>query len=514
VVTVDNSREETFLPQDLHLKSDHYKVLFLILSLTVLRLWILPLRSSLWLDETVTYWAACKGIAAAVARSQFLPGQQFLYIMLTAFVMRIGGSSEIVLRLPSVIATGLTAWLVFRLGKTLFDSETGILAVVVFASLHIIAKEAAVNARPYSIGLLLVVGATLELVEWLRSGRTRAMLAFVLLSAGIAYLQILFTVVYLVFLLYAVYMRWSGKGLVSWKKLLTSSVLISLLLLPLLWNLVHAKRVSAEMSFATVPDATQLLSSFLTPVLGASLLAGLLIGVFLCKGCGASLSGLSRSTGVLLIAWLTVPVFIMYVVARLTLFEVFVPRYFLTAVPALALLIAWMVRSLNPARARIIIAATVAAAAVITFPGGLLHPTAPVKEEDWRSAAALVKAAGISESTPVLVRVGLIDTAKITWDLNIGRDSPLLSPISKYSFPGRIILLPYRLDPAAVNYLSEVYDRVLRPVDRFVVVARTGDTASMIPWLRGWFLAQGFVSSQMGNAEGIAVLRFSRQASR
>src|SRR5262249_12543262 len=131
-------REQSWLSEAFYPHSYH-KVLLVILFLTVLRLWILPLRSSLWLDETVTYWAACKGIATAVARSHFLPGQQFVHVMLTAFVVRIGGSSEIVLRLPSVIATGFTAWLVFRLGKALFDSEAGILAAIVFTSLHIIA---------------------------------------------------------------------------------------------------------------------------------------------------------------------------------------------------------------------------------------------------------------------------------------------------------------------------------------------------------------------------------------
>jgi 4-amino-4-deoxy-L-arabinose transferase-like glycosyltransferase len=105
----------------------HYKALLGLASLAALRLWILPLRSSLWLDETVTYWSACKGLRAAIARSQFPPGQQFVYTMIAALAMRIGGPSEVVLRLPSLLATVLTAWLLFQLGKALFDRETGIL---------------------------------------------------------------------------------------------------------------------------------------------------------------------------------------------------------------------------------------------------------------------------------------------------------------------------------------------------------------------------------------------------
>jgi mannosyltransferase len=254
----------------------HYKVLFGLVSLCVLRLWILPLRSSLWLDETVTYWSANKGIGAALARSQFPPGQQFVYTMIAALAMKIGGHSEVALRLPSLIAAVLTAWLIFQLGRALFDRETGVLAALVFASFHVVAKEAAVNARPYGIGLLLVVAAALQLVRWLRSGRLRNMIAFVLLNAAIPYLHYLFAVVYAVFLIYSVYEKWSGATVVSWRRLVSAALLILLLILPLLWNAVHAKRVSAEASYAPTPDIGELFSSFLTPIFATSLLAGIL----------------------------------------------------------------------------------------------------------------------------------------------------------------------------------------------------------------------------------------------
>src|SRR5208283_6220795 len=54
----------------------HDKLLFGLVALGILRLGILPLSSSLWLDETVTYWSAYKGIGAAIARSQFFPDRK------------------------------------------------------------------------------------------------------------------------------------------------------------------------------------------------------------------------------------------------------------------------------------------------------------------------------------------------------------------------------------------------------------------------------------------------------
>jgi hypothetical protein len=476
----------------------------------VLRLWILPLTGSLWLDETVTYWVAYKGLAAALRRSQFFPGQPAVYTAIAALAIRVGGPSEIVLRLPSLIAAGLTAWLLYRLGKVWLDREAGIIVAIVFTSLHEIAREAAVNARPYAFGLLLVVGGMLELVRWLQSGRVQNLLTFVALSAAIVYFHYLFGVVYLVFLVYCFYVRWSGETPVPWKSLLTAWGLIAVLISPLLWNAVYAKRVSAGASFAPSPSIFQLFSSFLPPLLGASLFVGVLVAVFVCGECRATLTAASRSIWLLLMGWAAVPTIVLYLIARLTPFKTFVPRYFLETVPALSLLVGWLVRGLQPARARIIVATTIAAISIVSIRGGLRHPMAPLFPEDWRAAAASVRAADIPESTPVLVRTGLIETAKIRWGLDIDRDSPLLAPTSKYPIPGRIILLPYNLNPEAENYLQDVYYQVLRPTDTFVLIARNYGSENVIPWLRGWLCSKGFQASEMADTEGVTVLLFRR----
>src|SRR5262249_38235635 len=94
----------------------HKPLVLSLLVLSVLRLWISPIGTSLWLDETVTYWSAYKGVAAALTRSQFWPGQNFAYTLISALAMRIAGRSEIVLRLPSLFAALVTTWLLYRIG--------------------------------------------------------------------------------------------------------------------------------------------------------------------------------------------------------------------------------------------------------------------------------------------------------------------------------------------------------------------------------------------------------------
>jgi hypothetical protein len=73
------------------------------------------------------------------------------------------------------------AHLLFRFGEQLFDREAGILSVAVMVSLQEMFKTAA-NARPYAIGLLLIIGSTLQL-RWIRSGHARNLAAYIVLAA-------------------------------------------------------------------------------------------------------------------------------------------------------------------------------------------------------------------------------------------------------------------------------------------------------------------------------------------
>ena len=135
------------------------------------------------------------------------------------------------------------------------------------------------------------------------------------------------------------------------------------------------------------------------------------------------------------------------------------------------------------------------------------HLNVSPHREDWRSAAKLVRDLDLPPTTPVLIRVGLIETARIPSALSLDSDSPLLCPLSKYPIPGRIVLIPHRLDPESEHYMQEISSQILATNDTFVV-ARKNEELS--PWMRGWFLGQGFEPSDVGHAEGVPVLLYRR----
>lgn len=478
-----------------------FHVLSALAVLAGLRLWILPLGSSLWLDELVTYWSAYKGVMPSIGRSQFWPGQNMAYTLLISALIRVAGSNEIVLRLPSVVATVFTAWLLFRLAQRFVDTEAGILVVIVFVSLHEIAQDAATNARPYAIALMLVVAATLQLVRWLDTQRPLNLLGFILTAAAIPYFHLLFTTSYLVFLVYSTYI-WGSKRQIKIRNLLSVAVLIGVLVAPLAWNTLRGHRPSAESSFAGTPDL-QLLSSSLMPLLvSTTLFVAALAAYFSFRGFAANSANIPRTAGVLFVSWLMLPVVTLFLVAFFTPLKIFVPRYYLASFAALALVIGCGLRSITPVGARILIAGFIVLGSIISSSGYPL-PTS-LHGEDWRAAAQIVRASHLPANTPLLLRVGLIETARVQWGASIEPDSPLLCPLSKYPMPGKVTLIPRNLDPASFAYLEEISSHILTSADTFLVVARNDENS--IPWIRGWLFGQGFEPSKLGNSQGVSVL--------
>lgn len=485
-------------------ESSRLKIYFVLAALCIVRLWMMPMSSSLWLDETTTYWSAYKGIGAAVSRSQFWPGQNVLYSVVAATAMRLGGYSEFVLRLPSLLAALGTAWLLFRVGTRLFDRETAALSVVVFASLQEMFQTAA-NARPYALGLLLVVASTWELVRWLDTGRKRDLLLYVLLAAAVPYFHYLFATIFVVHGIYAWYpIRLEARRRLG--EVAVVAVAVLMLLSPLGWNASHGGRISTASSVTTTPDFQKLFSAGMPAVLGTGIFLGTLLGYSLYRKLKAeNVVEPAADTLLLLITWFVVPMFVMFAVSRLSGFKVFVSRYYLPAFPALALLVGWGIRNLAE-KARVVVIVAIVVTAIASF--GTHHLWVSPYMEDWRGAAKEIRAANLDQNTPVLVRTGLIETAKPTWDLEIDRDSPLLTPLSKYPVPGRILLVPSGMSEDGVRYMNELSSRFLDPAPEFIYLARdAGDRYQA--WLLGRYSSR-FAVSKLAHLDGVSVFLFRR----
>jgi len=130
-------------------------MIFLVLGIgLVLRL--ISLNQSLWLDEATTALVAKMSLRDIF--SKFLPGDFHppLYYLIMKVWTAVFGYSEISLRAPSVIFGVLTIYVVYLIGKKIYDKKTAVIASVllVTSGLHIYYSQ---EARMYGLATLLVV---------------------------------------------------------------------------------------------------------------------------------------------------------------------------------------------------------------------------------------------------------------------------------------------------------------------------------------------------------------------
>ncbi|HXN47363.1 MAG TPA: glycosyltransferase family 39 protein, partial [Bryobacteraceae bacterium] len=115
-----------------------------LLALAIIRLWLMPLPSSLWTDETGTVCVVRYGASHAETAVS-------LYYPLARAAAALGGSSEVVYRLPSVLAMGLALFLIARLAARLIHPQAAWFAAFLCLAMHGFNFQAA-DARPYGLG--------------------------------------------------------------------------------------------------------------------------------------------------------------------------------------------------------------------------------------------------------------------------------------------------------------------------------------------------------------------------
>jgi uncharacterized membrane protein len=460
----------------------------------VLLLWLPPLRSSLWLDETGTYWTIKDGWHHLLQRALLIQGQSPFYYLIAWLSLEVGGHSEIVLRLPSALALAWALLLLYRLGGDLFGRQIGLLATLAFA-LHPGIAFAASDARPYAIALAFTVASVLSLVRWLRRGRLLDAAGYVLATTAMLAAHYLFGVMLLV---HAGYGLWPARprGPVSRGAFCIAAALPLFLLSPLLPQVLSLARRSSDLSFApaaSLPHFLRVLAPAIVP-----------FAILLARDRFHRLGADIRSQDlVLLLSWSVVPPATLFGIALLTPAQVFLPRYFLAAAPGLALLSACAVQAIRPSKGRILLIVALAALWVTVFMEG------DQRNQDWRSAAGAVRSLVRTPDTPVLLRSGLIESRQAAWLEHQDTASYLVAPLIFYPVGGTLLPLPWSVDGNSREYLEKLAIR-LEQQDRFVLVTN-GPPADIHEWLERRMNRARVSSHPVSTFGRVAVVLFERR---
>lgn len=358
-------------------------------------------RQSIWLDEAVSYWTVNRPFGELLA--YLSGGFRTLYFLLLYPMAALGGD-EWMLRLPSALAGIASIFLVWAIGRELFDERTGLLAAlfVVLSPLHVWYSQ---EARFYALVGLLALSAvyfavralrTNHILDWVLFGLFEAVALWTETAAVWFVLSLNLAALLMIFYLFREGRFWGWAG---------SQVLAGGLFLPGLFSLAGAVKGGDTL---WIPPATFLtLMRVLSDIAGAfmrpraeGVLALLLVGAGLLLGLRYMLrESRRRFVPYLLVGvWLVVPFAISFAISqpyyRPALFtmlfgerqSIFLTRNLITTLFPLALLLS---RSLLliPRRA---IGVGVAAGLMLLYVYGTLGNTLVERKEDYRSAGQLV----------------------------------------------------------------------------------------------------------------------------
>jgi mannosyltransferase len=302
---------------------------------------------SLWRDEAYTLEVARRSFGQIFSLLLHVDAVHGPYYLGMHVVVRVLGTSDAALRLPSLIATSLAAGALAALGRRLAraselpaPSVTGLLAGL----LYVAAPQTtyyAQDARPYGLVTLFAIAATYLLLVAMQRGGARwwAAYAVAIVLTGVASLfALLILAAHAVTLLRAR----DRARLLPW---LASAAVAVVVLGPLIALGYGQDRT---LSWVARPGASAV-RLMVTLFAGSSALIPLVAALAVCgiaSGLGAAVRRLEVTVVTVALPWLVLPPLILLAVSLVK--PIYVERYVVFCQPALALLcaagLAWISR--------------------------------------------------------------------------------------------------------------------------------------------------------------------------
>ncbi len=192
------------------LRDEKYTLPAILFLGTILRL--LSINQSFWLDEASSVINAQRfsfwGILTEFAVTDFHP--PFYYLFLKVWMM-VFGSSELVVRLPSVLFGMGTVFVLYLLIRQLFSKQVALVAafLLTIAPLHVYYSQ---EARMYSLETLLVTLSVLFFTKLLAVPSKKLFFLFTFTNMVLVYTDYLPA---FIFIIYICWMLWRRKDIAT-----------------------------------------------------------------------------------------------------------------------------------------------------------------------------------------------------------------------------------------------------------------------------------------------------------
>lgn len=415
---------------------------------------LLPLRASLWLDETVTYWIIKDGLSEVFERTLNYQGQSPLYYLVIWCSSSLTGVSESALRLPSVVFFLGSVAVLFLLARRLFSSRTAIFAVLIFSCTNEI-RIAAASARPYAFSLFFTLLSLLFLLRWIESGRHLDGLGYIAASVLTFYAHYLFAVVFIFHLV--LFCLVPAKNL-KFKSFLPGFLAAAALCAPGVFQMASLIARRHELSIAPAPSTLSFLGTLFPPyiilVLALSVVLAGLFGRISWERMPSTQTRPMLSSIILYLA----PPFLFFLISQITGSSLFLARYFLLYTAGMALVFAAIIGCVKEGQARPVL--------FLALCGLLLFREIERKWqiEDWRGAVAEVQTLrDAGKIDDLLFFSGLIEAMNPSAAEDPAYESYLEAPLQYYPVSTQPLLLPALLEGSdGEDYVRKRIDPALQ----------------------------------------------------
>lgn len=481
-------------------------LLIAVLALCVLRLWVMPLGSSFWVDEMATQFVVLHG--AHDPSLQVAPQvPESIYYVLPGLMQKWFGFSEIAYRIPSLLAMLIALLLIGRIAARLIHPAAAWIAMFLCIVLRDFNYQAA-DARPYALATLCVSASLWLLIRWLDRGGWVDAILFILAASLVWRVQLVFWPVYVLFALYGVVRVARRDTRVSWTRGIFVFAVLGAALVPVLMTALALNRQAAEHVVVAIPNTGDLVNQLkFGVVVGACAVAAVAARMLKWPSQGQPISWESLC---LIAGWWICDPLCIYLYSVITRHSLFLSRYMDVALPGVALAGTAAAALFLPAKYWKPMAAIVGIG-VLIFAGRWNRLVPPHHGSDWRGAARALDAQAFSPETLVICPSPFIEARPPVWHPDYPISTFLYSNLLTYPFRGKRIAFPFEGSSEAGSFAASLSERTLVNSDRFAIYG--GDRA--VKFWREWFATRpelaGMRSRELGSFGDVIVVVFEKK---
>src|SRR5579863_359689 len=471
--------------------------LYLLAIAVSVSFWFVAIRAPLWLDEAISFWQSNEGIARVVGSPNLLFGS---YPLILWWARKVFGTSEIGLRIPSVLAMLAAVYLLYLAARELFDTDTALIATIVFC-LHPIVTFTSIDARPYAFATLATNAAILVLVRLRRSDSTWLAAALGLFASLIIYFHFMYAVILPVLAICFVLFK-TGDRKTFWRQAGVALASFVVTALPLVPGLLYIFRTRGTHVFEKAPALIELLWTVAPGWL--ALIAGLAI-LFAVAGRHPFVRGRVERWRVLFcLALAFVPLLVLYGVSVATPLHIFVYRYRLVAIQGIALCWALLISRIDSRALRVLFCLALVG---VTAYSAFASPDSRTHGYTWKYALEAAEKNAAPDNAPVLICSDLIESDYIPMPLDSAKDSVYFAPLSYYKLSVPVVPLPRSLNDEAVRVASSFLQDAAPRHKRFLAMAFTPSYPT-VRWLEET-TSGTYDSRTLGIFDGVEVVEFT-----